>query len=331
MSVPLPFEVSGARVVHVGAFVLVEFEGVEDGEVGGFLLGVLEEARGGDVGDVVAVEVHEGELEDETHEVVEVGLREGLGVEHFVEAAFRHAVVAGVEVEGGTAVLDDVAVDVDAGLEVVEFVLARVELEDFGGDAFVGGEEVQLHAVAAELGEGLGEEGDLGVLQRALLDLGDAVAEHDDAADGGVVAVLELEHGALDDVLEGEFGFLAVAQVGLGALGDVVGAEEREVGAELAEDGADGRLAAALFVVDGEDHGAAAEPAQHGFLEGDLVAEVVGHLEDDVVHEVEHDHLEEVVLLEGLREDDLVGHLAVFVAQRLDDHVRAREQVLARA
>ena len=78
----------------------------------GFLLGVLEEAGRGDVGDVVAVEVHEGELEDETHEVVEVGLREGLGVEHFVEAAFRHAVVAGVEVEGWTAVLDDVAVDV---------------------------------------------------------------------------------------------------------------------------------------------------------------------------------------------------------------------------
>ena len=149
----------------------------------GFLLRVLEEAGRGDVGDVVAVEVHEGELEDEAHEAVEVGGVERLGVEHLVEAALGHAVVAGVEVEGRAAVLDDVAVDVDAGLEVVEFVFAAVEFEDLGRDAFVGGHEEQLHAVAPEFRECLVEERDFGLLEEFLLDLAHAVAQHDDARD----------------------------------------------------------------------------------------------------------------------------------------------------
>jgi len=117
--------------------------------VSGLLLGILQNARCGDVGDVVAVEVHEGELEDETHEVVEVSRIECLGVEDLVEAALGHAVVAGIQLEGWTAVLDDVAVDVDAGFEVVQFVFSAVELEDLGGDTLVSREEVQVDAVTA--------------------------------------------------------------------------------------------------------------------------------------------------------------------------------------
>jgi len=151
--------------------------------VRGLLLRVLEQAGDRDVGDVVAVEVHEAEFEDEAHEHVEVGGVERLRLEHLVEAALGHAVVAGVELEGGLAVLHDVAVDLDARLEVLQFVLAAVELEDLGRDAFVRGHEVQLRALAPEFGEGLGEEADLGVLQVALLDLAHAVAQHDHARD----------------------------------------------------------------------------------------------------------------------------------------------------
>jgi len=73
------------------------------------------------------------------------------------------------------------------------------------------------------------------------------------------------------------------------------------------------------------------EPASHGLVEADFVPVVVGQFEDDVLHEVEHDHFEEVVLLEGLGEDDLAGDAAVLVAAVLDHLVLAREQVLARA
>jgi hypothetical protein len=121
--------------------------------VSGLLLGILQNARCGDVGDVVAVELHEGELEDETHEVVEVSGIESLWVEHLLEAAFGHTVVAAVELEGWTAVLDDVAVDVNAGFEMVQFVLPFVEFEYLGRDTFVGGHKVQVDAFAAEFRE----------------------------------------------------------------------------------------------------------------------------------------------------------------------------------
>jgi len=279
------------------------------------------------------VEVHERELEDETHQVVEVVVGEGLGPQDLVEAALGHAVVAGVELERRAAVFDDVAVDLDAGFEVVEFVLAAVELEDFGGDALVGGHEDQVGALAAHFGQGLGEEGDLGVGDVSFLDCGDAVTEHDDLAYVCVVA-FEVTDGAPDDLLEADFVFLGVTQVGHLVLGldDVVGAEDGEVGSGVAEDGTDRGLASALFVVDGEDHGgpAVCEPLGHGLVEADFVAVVVGQFEDNVLHEVEHDHLEEVVLFEGLGEDDLAGDAAVLVAALLDHFVLAREQVLAR-
>jgi len=299
--------------------------------VRGLLLRVLEDARNRDVGDVVAVELHETEFEDETHQHVEVGGVQGLRVEHLVEAALGHAVVAGVEVERRFAVLDDVAVDLDASLEVLEFVLAAVELEDLGGDAFVRGQEVQLRALAAEFGEGLGEEADLGVLQVAFLDLAHAVAQHDHTGDRGGVVGLEFEDRTFNDVFERDFGLVGVAEVCVLALGDVVRTEDGEVGRVVAEDRTDRGVAAALFVVDCEDHGAAAEPAHHGLVEGDFVSEVVGQFEHDVIHEVKHDHFEEVALLEGLGEDDLVGHVAFLLALLLHDLVLAREQVLARA
>jgi len=117
--------------------------------VGSFLLRILEDARGRNVGDVVPVELHERKLEDEAHKVVEVSRVENLWVEHLIEAALRHTVIARVEIEGWTAVLDDVAVDVDTGFEVVQFVFSAVELEDLGGDALVCREEVQVDAVTA--------------------------------------------------------------------------------------------------------------------------------------------------------------------------------------
>ena len=61
------------------------------------------------------------------------------------------------------------------------------------------------------------------------------------------------------------------------------------------------------------------------------MAHVVRQLHDDVLHEVEHDHLEEVALLEGAGQADLVGDGAGLLALLLDDLVLAREQVLARA
>jgi len=107
--------------------------------VGCFLLGLLEQARRRDVSDVISVELHECQLENETHQVVEVIGVEDLRVKYLLETTLRHAVVAGVEVERRATVLDDVAVDVDAGFEMVKFVLALVELEDFGRDALVSG------------------------------------------------------------------------------------------------------------------------------------------------------------------------------------------------
>jgi len=107
--------------------------------VGCFLLGLLEQARRRDVSDVISVELHECQLENETHQVVEVIGVEDLRVKYLLETTLRHAVVARVELERRAAVLDDVAVDVDAGFEVVQFVLALVELEDFGRDALVSG------------------------------------------------------------------------------------------------------------------------------------------------------------------------------------------------
>jgi len=141
--------------------------------------------------------------------------------------------------------------------------------------------------------------------------------------------LLEVEDGLLDDVLEGDFGFVSVTQVSLFVFGDVVGPEDCEVRREVAEDSTDRRVAAALLVVDCEDHGTAAQPAHHGFLERDLVAEHVREFEDDVVHEVEHDQLEEVVLLEGFGEDDLIRDwFLVPETLLLDDLVLAGEQVL---
>jgi len=59
------------------------------------------------------------------------------------------------------------------------------------------------------------------------------------------------------------------------------------------------------------------------------VAEHVREFEDDVVHEVEHDQLEEVVLLEGFGEDDLIRDwFLVPETLLLDDLVLAGEQVL---
>jgi len=87
--------------------------------VGCFLLGLLEQARRRDVGDVISVELHECQLENETHQVVEVIGVESLRLKYLLKTTLRHAVVAGVELERRAAVLDDVAVDVDAGFEVV--------------------------------------------------------------------------------------------------------------------------------------------------------------------------------------------------------------------
>jgi len=61
------------------------------------------------------------------------------------------------------------------------------------------------------------------------------------------------------------------------------------------------------------------------------VPDVVGQLHYHVLHDVEHEHLEEVALLEGLREDHLVGHVALLVALLLDHLLLARELLHALA
>jgi len=57
------------------------------------------------------------------------------------------------------------------------------------------------------------------------------------------------------------------------------------------------------------------------------VAEVVRHLQYDVVNEIEHDHFEEVMLFEGFGENDLVGDV-VFKTLELDHFLLAGEHVL---
>lgn len=50
------------------------------------------------------------------------------------------------------------------------------------------------------------------------------------------------------------------------------------------------------------------------------MAHVVGQFEDEVIHQVQHDHFQEVMLLEGFGEDDLVRDalgVAVGVSQGL--------------
>jgi len=275
------------------------------------------------------VELQEAQFEDQTHEAVEVeGVLHLLGLEALLEAALGQAVVARVQLEGRQAVLNQVAVDLDPGLQVVQLVLTRVPLEDFGADAFVGRQEPQLHLLAAQFCEHLIELGDFSVFHEAALEVGDSVSEEDHPVHTRLVVLLPVQDRLLHELLELEFGFVRVLEFTLlFVLHELVGPEVREVPAGLGEHCSHTLVSFAVLDVHGEHHGPAAQPLAHGGLEVDAVADVVGQLHHHVLHDVEHDHFDEVPLFEGLREDHLVGYLPLLVAVLLDDLLLACELV----
>jgi len=227
-------------------------------------------------------------------------------------------------------VFDDVAVDVDTGLEVVQFVVTRVPLEDLGADAFVGGQEPQLHLFPAEFGEHLVDLRDLSALHEFALEVGDAIAQEHDPVHRSLVVLLPVEDSLLDDFFELELGFVGLTELTvLFVLHELVGPEVGEVCARVGENGCDTLVALAVLDVQCEDHRLAPQPAGHGRVEVDLVSNVVGQFHDDVLHDVQHHHLDEVPLFEGLREDYLVGHVPVLVAVVLDDLLLAGQLFVA--
>lgn len=152
----------------------------------GFLLGLLEDAGHRNVGQVVGVEVDEREFEDQRRQVVEVLLVLDLfGLQTFLEATLAQAVVARVQLEAGQSILYDVFSDLHAGLEVIELVVARIPLKDFGRNTFIGSQEPQLDAVAGQFREHFVDVGDFGVFHESALTIIDAVSEKDYSRNGG--------------------------------------------------------------------------------------------------------------------------------------------------
>lgn len=58
------------------------------------------------------------------------------------------------------------------------------------------------------------------------------------------------------------------------------------------------------------------------------MADGVGQLHDDVVHDVEHHHFQEVSLFKGLGKDDLVRHFTILVAVLLHHFLLSGQQVI---
>lgn len=88
------------------------------------------------------MELQETELEDQTHQIVEVLFTVHLlWLETFLETALGEAIVAGVKLEGRQVILNNVAIDVNACFQMVQFVVTRVPLEYLGADTFIGSEE----------------------------------------------------------------------------------------------------------------------------------------------------------------------------------------------
>lgn len=87
----------GTSVKHFPALIFVRLERVDDGVEVGLLLRVAQQSRGCNVGNVVPVELHECQLEDQTHELVKVCIWQHLRVHHFLLTALAQSVVAGVQ------------------------------------------------------------------------------------------------------------------------------------------------------------------------------------------------------------------------------------------
>jgi len=146
-------------------------------------------------------------------------------------------------------------VDLDAGLQMVELVVARVPLEDLGADAFVGGQEPGLHLLPAQFCEHLIDLGDLSALHEAALEVGDAVAQEEHPVHSRIVVLLEVEDRFLDDLLELEFGLVRVLELALLlVLDELVRAEMRELARRVGEDGGHALVPLAVLHVHGEDH-----------------------------------------------------------------------------
>jgi len=92
----------------------------------------------------------------------------------------------------------------------------------------------------------------------------------------------------------------------------------REFTAAVREDGGHTFVALPVLDVHREDHCLPVEPLVHNPIKVDLVSNVVGQLHNNILHDVQHDHLNEVTLLEGFRQDDLVRHLSLLVTVVLD-------------
>ena len=97
---------------------------------------------------------------------------------------------------------------------------------------------------------------------------------------------------------------------------------------EVAKDGTDCGVAVALLLVNCENHGTAAEPDCHMFLEGYLMADFVRNFKNDFINEIGNNHFKEVVFFESFRKDHLIGDVVVFETLLLDHFILAEEQVL---
>lgn len=63
-----------------------------------------------------------------------------------------------------------------------------------------------------------------------------------------------------------------------------------------------------------EHHCAVVQPILHGLVENDSVSDCVGNFHDDILHNVQNNKFDEILLLKCFAHDDLVGDLTVFIA-----------------
>lgn len=94
------------------------------------------------------MELQKRQFECETHQEVKVigpsWPIKWLRVHDFIITTFTHSIIASIQIERGFGVFDYVFVNEYTCLQVVQFILSLVELKDFGRDAFVRSQELQI-------------------------------------------------------------------------------------------------------------------------------------------------------------------------------------------